>query len=86
MAQVKYSFPRQFPDTVWRFMWVKNNFQKGHHENRVIMGVQDVLYKLMGVMEGTQDQRWPWYISSTSVDVAMGSWTSWFRLSRARGF
>lgn len=69
-----------------RFVCVRNNFQKGHHENRVITGVQDVLYKLMGVMEGTQNQRWPWYISSARADMATGSWTSWFRLRRARDF
>ena len=79
---------------VWRFMWVKNNFQWAastqppcsEHENRVIMGVQDMLCQLTAVMEGTQDERLPWYISFTTADMAMGSSTSSFRLSRTRGF
>lgn len=78
---------------VWRFMWVKN-FQWAvsmwppcsEHENRVIMGAQDVLYQLTAVMEGTQDQRLPWYVSFTSADMAMGTSTALFRLTRARGF
>lgn len=69
------------------FQWAVSMRPSGsEHENRVIMGVQGVLYQLMAVMEGTQDQRLPRYISLTSADMATGSLTSWFRLSSARGF
>lgn len=84
MAQVKYSFPRQLTDIVGRFMWLKNDFQwaasiwlpGSEHKNSVIIGDQDVLYQLMAVMEGIEDQRLPQYVSFTSTDMAMGGLTS----------
>lgn len=48
--------------------------------------MQDVLYQLTALMEGMQDQRLPQYISFTSAAMAMGSSTSCFGLSGARGF